>query len=43
MAAGRPVVNTALDTGVPRVARHGVEAITVPPGNAEKLAKRSTR
>ncbi|MET3966937.1 glycosyltransferase [Bradyrhizobium sp. S3.9.1] len=27
MAAGRPVVNTALDTAVPRVARHGMEAI----------------
>jgi glycosyltransferase involved in cell wall biosynthesis/ABC-type polysaccharide/polyol phosphate export permease len=38
MAAGRPIVNTALDTGVPRIARHGVEAITVPPGDPEKLA-----
>ncbi|MEK9280258.1 MULTISPECIES: glycosyltransferase [unclassified Bradyrhizobium] len=37
MAAGRPVVNTALDTAVPHVARHGREAITVPPGDAEKL------
>ncbi|MGW1422819.1 glycosyltransferase [Bradyrhizobium manausense] len=37
MAAGRPVVNTALDTAVPRVARHGMEAITVPPGEAEAL------
>jgi ABC-type polysaccharide/polyol phosphate export permease/glycosyltransferase involved in cell wall biosynthesis len=39
MAAGRPVVNTALDTAVPRVARHGMEAITVPPGDPEKLAE----
>lgn len=39
MAAGRPVVNTALDTAVPRVARHGMEAITVPPGNAEALGE----
>ena len=39
MAAGRPVVNTALDTAVPRVARHGVEAITVPPGDVEKLGE----
>ena len=39
MAAGRPVVNTALDTAVPRVARHGVEAITVPPGDAAKLGE----
>ncbi|MBY9051493.1 glycosyltransferase, partial [Pseudomonas fluorescens] len=37
MAAGRPVVNTALDTAVPRVARHGMEAITVPPGNPDML------
>jgi ABC-type polysaccharide/polyol phosphate export permease/glycosyltransferase involved in cell wall biosynthesis len=39
MAAGRPVVNTALDTAVPRVARHGMEAITVPPGDPEKLGE----
>lgn len=37
MAAGRPIVNTALDTGVPHVARDGIEAITVPPGDAQKL------
>ena len=37
MAAGRPIVNTALDTGVPHVARDGIEAITVPPGDAGKL------
>lgn len=39
MAAGRPVVNTALDTAVPHVARDGIEAITVPPRNSEKLAE----
>ncbi|MBC9876015.1 glycosyltransferase [Bradyrhizobium sp. INPA01-394B] len=39
MAAGRPVINTALDTAVPRVARHGMEAITVPPGDAEALGE----
>ncbi|MFT4116446.1 glycosyltransferase [Bradyrhizobium sp.] len=39
MAAGRPVVNTALDTAVPRVARHGMEAITVQPGDAEQLGE----
>ena len=39
MAAGRPVVNTALDTAVPRVARHGMEAITVPPGDPETLGE----
>ncbi|QOZ25707.1 glycosyltransferase [Bradyrhizobium sp. CCBAU 51753] len=38
MAAGRPVVNTALDTGVPHVARNGLEAITVPPGDPAALA-----
>ncbi|MBR0938147.1 glycosyltransferase [Bradyrhizobium jicamae] len=38
MAAGRPVINTALDTGVPYVARDGIEAITVPPGDAPALA-----
>jgi ABC-type polysaccharide/polyol phosphate export permease len=37
MAAGRPIVNTALDTGVPHVARDGIEAITVPPGDVGKL------
>ena len=39
MAAGRPVVNTALDTAVPRVARDGIEAVTVPPGDAERLGE----
>ena len=38
MAASRPIINTALDTAVPNVARHGIEAITVPPGDHEKLA-----
>ncbi|GLR88250.1 glycosyltransferase [Bradyrhizobium iriomotense] len=37
MAAGRPVVNTALDTAVPHVARDGIEAITVPPGDSAAL------
>lgn len=34
MAAGCPVVNTRLETAVPLVARDGVEAITVEPGDA---------
>lgn len=38
LAAGLPIVNTALPTGVPRVARHGVEAITVPPSDVPALA-----
>ena len=39
MAAGRPIINTSLDTAVPHVARHGIEAITVPPGDHERLAE----
>lgn len=39
MAAGRPIVNTSLDTAVPHVARDGIEAITVPPGDHDKLAR----
>jgi len=38
MAAGLPIVNTALSTGVPKVARHGVEAITVVPSDPAALA-----
>lgn len=43
MAAGRPVVNTALDTAVPRVARDEREALTVPPGDPVKLAQAINR
>jgi ABC-type polysaccharide/polyol phosphate export permease/glycosyltransferase involved in cell wall biosynthesis len=39
MAAGRPIINTSLDTAVPHVARHGIEAITVPPGDHVRLAE----
>jgi ABC-type polysaccharide/polyol phosphate export permease/glycosyltransferase involved in cell wall biosynthesis len=39
MAAGRPIINTALDTAVPHVARHGLEAITVPPGDRSRLGE----
>ncbi|CCD99779.1 glycosyltransferase [Bradyrhizobium sp. STM 3809] len=38
MAAGLPVINTALPTGVPHVARDGIEAITVEPGDPVQLA-----
>ncbi|WP_246731528.1 glycosyltransferase [Methylocapsa sp. S129] len=38
MAAGCAIVNTALNTAVPMVARHGIEAYTVPPRDPVALA-----
>ncbi len=38
MAAGLPVVNTALTTAVPNVARDGREGLTVPPNDPAALA-----
>jgi glycosyltransferase involved in cell wall biosynthesis len=43
MAAGRPVVNTRIDSGVPFVSIDGVTGITVPPREPEALAAAITR
>lgn len=39
MTAALPVVNTALPTAVPHVARHGLEGLTVEPRNSVALAR----
>jgi glycosyltransferase involved in cell wall biosynthesis len=43
MAAGLPIVNTSIPTAVPRIARNGIEALTVPQGDVAALSAAISR
>jgi glycosyltransferase involved in cell wall biosynthesis len=43
MATGLPVVNTSIPTAVPRIARDGIEALTVPPHDVAALSAAISR
>lgn len=43
MAAGRPVINTWLQTSVPDVSRHGISGLTVPPCDPAALREAMLR
>jgi glycosyltransferase involved in cell wall biosynthesis len=39
MVAGRPVVNTSIDSGAPEVSPNGITGLTVPPSDPKALAR----